>query len=409
VRALALAIAVFGITGSPLLAAIAYSITFVPQMVGSSFLGTLADRLRPRPLLTALYALDAGVGLAIGLGKPHVSVSLILVAAAALVTPLYQGASGRLIADVLTGDDYVKGRALWCSAPLAAQLAGNALAGICVVAVGAPMTIVISAAFHASAVAMIRLGLPDLPSAPSTSETRGSRNWRSMFAISWRVNGQIFRTPSVRTLLLAKWIPPGLVTGAEALMVPYASRHGYSEAAPGVLLACLAVGMMTSNLAFGRITSPILRDRLTLVLPLVAGLPLVALAADLPVPVIGALLVISGIGLAYDLGLELRFVDSVPEDRRGLAFGLRSTGLMTVQGLGPVLAGVVALTLPVGTVIAITGALVAVLGVIMVQRALTVPLSPRPGPKPQRACSCGGSTGPANGSPVLITRGLGRR
>jgi len=65
----------------------------------------------------------------------------------------------------------------------------------------------------------------------------------------------------------------------------------------------------------------------------------------------------------------------VPEDRRGLAFGLRSTGLMSVQGLGPVVFGGLAQVLSIGTVIALCGALTAVLGVGLVARALNGSLS----------------------------------
>ncbi|MGW0801419.1 MFS transporter [Nonomuraea sp. NPDC002799] len=395
VRALALAVSVFAVTGSPLLSAVAYSISFVPQMLGSSLLGTLADRLRPRPLLTTLFAIDASVGVIIGLGHPPVAVSLILVAMVALVTPLYQGASSRLVAEVLSGDDYVKGRALWCSAPLAAQLVGNALAGFSIAAFGAETTIVISAAFHIGSVLMIRFGLPDLPSAPMPDTGLVPQRRLSTFAESWRQNFQLLGTPSVLTLLLAKWIPPGLVTGAEALIVPYTAQNGYSASVAGMLLACLAVGMMASNLLFGRVTDARLRDQLTLWLPLVAGLPLIALIFNLPVVILGAFLLLSGIGLAYDLGLELRFVDSIPEDKRGLAFGLRSTGLMTVQGIGPAVSGALALAVPVSAVIALSGGVAAVLGVFLVWRALAVPLKPEPGLPTSCSCSGTGNAQPA--------------
>jgi MFS family permease len=385
VRALALAVLVFKETRSPLLAAIAYSIAFFPQLLGSALLGSLADRLRPRPLLAILYVTDACTGIVIGASHPPVAVSLTLVAAVALVTPLYQGASSRLVADVLSGDDYVKGRALWCSAPLAAQLAGNAIAGGLITVFGAPLTILLSSIFHLSATAMIRFGLPDLPAAPAAADDGAARRgWRSTFSASWIQSFRILRERSVRRLLLAKWIPPGLVAGAEALIVPYASRHGYPASLPGILLGCLALGMMVSNLIFGHVNGAELRERLTVPLTLVAGLPLIALAVNPPILVTGLVFTITGIGLSYDLGLELRFVDAVPPDQRGLAFGLRSTGLMTVQGIGPALAGALALALPVPRVMAVTGALTAVLGVILVMRAL----GGRPGATEAEASYC---------------------
>jgi hypothetical protein len=42
-----------------------------------------------------------------------------------------------------------------------------------------------------------------------------------------------------------------------------------------------------------------------------------------------------GFGVAYVLGLQRPFLDSVPSELRGQAFGLNSTGVMSGQGLAP--------------------------------------------------------------------------
>jgi hypothetical protein len=85
-------------------------------------------------------------------------------------------------------------------------------------------------------------------------------------------------------------------------------------------------------------------DPYPLVAPLilVLGLPPVAFAVDPPLAACGLLMLVSGAGFAYSLDLQRTFLDAVLEVSRGQAFGLLTTGLMTLQGLGPVLSGAVA-------------------------------------------------------------------
>ena len=71
--------------------------------------------------------------------------------------------------------------------------------------------------------------------------------------------------------------------------------------------------------------------------------------------ILGALLVVTGFGFGYSMGVQRRFRDAVPEDVRGQAFGLLSTGLMTLQGVGPAVFGLVAEVVPVGVAMAAGG------------------------------------------------------
>ena len=56
-RTVALSMLIFAANGSPLLAAMTYGAAFLPQAIGGTLLGALADRMRPRPLITAGYGL----------------------------------------------------------------------------------------------------------------------------------------------------------------------------------------------------------------------------------------------------------------------------------------------------------------------------------------------------------------
>ncbi len=80
------------------------------------------------------------------------------------------------------------------------------------------------------------------------------------------------------------------------------------------------------------------------------------------VPAVLAVLLAAGLAHAYTLGLDQWYVDAVPEELRGRAMTLLSTGLMTFQGVGMALAGLAAEFLPVHVVV--TGA--AVLGTVVV-------------------------------------------
>ncbi|MFI1557637.1 MFS transporter, partial [Streptomyces globisporus] len=72
------------------------------------------------------------------------------------------------------------------------------------------------------------------------------------------------------------------------------------------------------------------------------------------------LLLLSGLGYAYGLGLQRPFLDALPQDGQGQAFGLLGSGSMTLQGVGPVCLGVVAAGIGTGGAIALAGGAVAI-------------------------------------------------
>jgi predicted exporter len=76
-----------------------------------------------------------------------------------------------------------------------------------------------------------------------------------------------------------------------------------------------------------------------------------------PLSILLGLRLVSGAGFAYTLGLQRAFLDAVPEPRRGQAFTILSTGLMTVQGLGPLAMGAAAQLLSATLAIAVGGLL----------------------------------------------------
>jgi predicted MFS family arabinose efflux permease len=161
--------------------------------------------------------------------------------------------------------------------------------------------------------------------------------------------------------MLATWLPPAFVIGGESLLIPYAALQHFPEGAAGLVLGCIPAGMFAGNLVVTRMFSPRTRERAVAPLVVVLGLSLIWFAFDLHPVLAGALMAVLGCGFAFSMGLQARFNDALPDDARGQAFGLLSTGLMTLQGLGPFVFGGLTEVLPVGTTMALAG--VSTLGV----------------------------------------------
>jgi hypothetical protein len=119
-------------------------------------------------------------------------------------------------------------------------------------------------------------------------------------------------------------------------------------------------GAAVGDLVVGRWVSEAARRRIVPVLFVLVGVPLVPLAWGPSTPVTLALFALASAATAYQLGGQQAFLEAVPEDRRGLAFGLYGTGLMTGQGLGPVAAGGLADLVGAATTITVLGGLVLV-------------------------------------------------
>lgn len=381
-RIVALSVLVYAITGSPLLAAVTYGIGFAPQAVGGLLLGSLADRLRPRPLIVCGYLIELAAALALALLRLPVAAALGLVAAVACITPTFGGASSRLVAEVLTGDRYVLGRSLSSMASSAGQLVGLAFGGVAVATLGARHALLVCAACHLVAASVVRLGLPDHPALAGTGPGRPGR----LAAVAGTLrataagNRVLLGLRETRLLLLAHWVPPALVTGAESLVVPYVARRGLPPGTVALLLGALPVGMLVGDLVVGRLLRPVTRERLVGPLIGLLGAPLLGFVLRPGLLLAIVLLGLSGVGFSYTLGLQRRFLASLPDALRGQAFTVLSTGLMTVQGLGPVAVGVLADAAGVPPAMAAAGSATLLAGLLL-GRALRAS-RPEPGTAP---------------------------
>jgi predicted MFS family arabinose efflux permease len=347
-RIFALSAYVFGRTGSPLLSAVAFGAGFLPQIVGGLLFGALPDRVRPRRLAVSGYLVSAAMALIIAVADLPAAASLALVALIACGTPVFAGGTGRLAAQLLTGDAYVLGRSILSVASSGAQLTGLAIGGALVAVAGPHRALLIAAGGNGLAAVIARFRLPDLPAGNGAA---GSAVRDSLTGAT-----AMWADRQLRNLLLANWLPPACVAGAEALLVPYAAGRSFGPGAGGVLLAALPAGMLAGNLIVGRWIRPRMRERVAPALVGLMGSPLMILLDRPPLVVTAGLLVLTGTGFAYSLGLQRRLLHATPRERQGQLFALLSTGLMALQGVGPLVFGAVAQIAGPGAAIAAAGA-----------------------------------------------------
>jgi MFS family permease len=107
----ALTVVVFQRTGSPLLTALTYAVTYLPWLVGGLFLSDLADRLPRRDvMITADLTRLVLVAVMALPGMPLWALFLLLFAVATLNAP-FQGARSALRATIMPDDRYTLGLA----------------------------------------------------------------------------------------------------------------------------------------------------------------------------------------------------------------------------------------------------------------------------------------------------------
>lgn len=373
VKMLALSVLVYERTGSGLLAALAYVTGFLPHALGGVFLLALADRMPARALIVGYDLLRLAVVVVLATGALSPPLMLGLVAVVALFGPVSSAARTALLPEVLHGDAYVLGRSLLSVAAGGTQVAGFAVGGLLLGLVGPYGALWLTALTCGLSALLVRVGLTRRPArirtAPATDAVStgavGPASGAGGAAVgrgrggavreTLRVNRQLLADRRIRGLLLAQWLPGSLLVGAEGVAVPYAAQLGLGASA-GVLLMAGAGGMLVGDLVVGRFVAPARRERWTPWLALLLGVPMLVFLAGPGLLPAAALFAVATAGFAYQLGLARRFLDAVPELRRGQAFGLVNTGMMAMQGLAAAGAGGLSEWLAPGVVMAVAGA-----------------------------------------------------
>ncbi|MER6060738.1 MFS transporter [Streptomyces sp. NPDC001792] len=346
VSEIALSVLVYDLTRSPLLSALTFALGFLPYAVGGTLLAPVADRFPARRVLVVCDVVCAGCVALMTVPGTGIGLLLALRCALAVVSPVFAGTRMATLADVLgEGDLFVLGRSLLRIVAQSALLVGYGLGGLLLTAVSPRHALLITVGTFLASAILLRCG----------TRHRPARTRRGADAPSGP------RTPltgrRVRVLLLVFWVPAAFSVVPEALAAPYADELGSGSAGLGLLMCALPVGTVAGELFAGARLGPEARERVALPLLCLTLLPYLGFALRPGLAASLVLLLLSGAGSAYTLGLDQWFVRAVPEELRGRAMTVLHAGLMTVQGVGMALAGVAAQT--VGVRAAVAGAGVA--------------------------------------------------
>lgn len=348
----ALAVLVFGRTGSALWAAATYALTFVPALLGGVFLAGLADRYRRREVMIVSDLLRAvGVGAMAIPQLPLWVLCMILVVVVLLGAP-HTAAQGALMPDLLRGELYERGLAVRQMTNQTAQLAGFAGGGVLVAAMSPASALVADAATFVLSALLLRIGLSDRPRPGKASTGSDGLGLRGITA------GIVdIATDRRRRVLVFLALLVGCYVVPEGLAAPVAAQIGAGPAAVGLLMAADPFGSVFGAWVFIRFMTTETRERLVGVFAVAGGLPLVATLFEPGLPVMLGLWAISGMfATAYLLQTQASFVRATPDDRRGQAIGMVASGIVASQGIAVFIGGAIADVWNPSAAIALSGA-----------------------------------------------------
>jgi MFS family permease len=324
---LALSTLVYARTGSALLSALSMFGASFAQVIAAATLLSVADRLRPRAAMVTIGVAFAVATLTLTIPACPVWLLLTIVLSTGLVSAAGSGVQWGLVNEILPEGGYILGRSMFNMSVGVMQIVGFAAGGTLVALASARGALLIAAALYLASAVLLRAGLSERPARaagrPSIRET-------------WAGNVLLWSSPARRDVYLAMWVPNGLIVGCEALFVPYAPRSA------GALFVAAAIGMLAGDTALGRFVPTTWRRRLISPLRLLLAVPYLLFAAHLPTPIAVVAVCVASVGYGASLLLQDRLIALTPDDLRGHALGLHTSGMLTMQAVGATSAGLVA-------------------------------------------------------------------
>jgi MFS family permease len=345
----ALAVLVYHRTGSALLTAITYALTYLPPILGGPVLSGLADLLPRRRVMIVCDLLRAGLLALMAFEAMPFGALCGLVFLTVLLGAPFTAARAALLPDVLDGDKYVAGSAINNITHQSTQMLGFLVGGALVGAVGTYQALGIDAVTFALSALILLAGLRRRP-APTGAAGEMTSLWRNT-----RDGARlVFGDPLLRSLVSFAWLCTFYVM-PEGIAAPYAATFDNNPLTVGLLMSAMPTGMVIGAFLFSRFVRPSNRIRAMGWMSMLACAPLIGAALHPPLWGVVTLWAISGAGSAYQLAANAAFVAAVPPSGRGQAFGLAQSGILAGQGLGILVGGAAAQVLGPEPVVALAG------------------------------------------------------
>lgn len=354
----ALTLLVFDRTRSPLLAAVTFAASVVPTFVGGVTLSGLADRLPRRQVMIVCDLLRAALVAVMALPGVPIAALVCLLFLVTMISAPFTSARAALYPDILTGDRYVVGTAITLTTLQFAQVLGFAVGGAVVGFFGVRTSLLLDAATFILSAMITRVWVRARPAA----RAHAGRD----YAVSGVMDGfrLVFTDTSLRTPMMFGWLVAFLDVH-EGVAAPLAASLGGGALAVGMILAAGALGSSLGAIGFSRLVGP--SRRLGWMGPLAvtscAVLIMFAFRPSLPWALV--ILTVSGVTSCYLLAANAAFVAAAPSELRSQAFGIAQGGMSLGQGAAMVVAGAAAQNHSPSAVIAVSGALGAILAAIL--------------------------------------------
>jgi len=345
----ALSLLVFQETGSPLLTAMTYAISFLPWVLGGPVLSAYADRFPRRTVMvTCDLARAALIGLLAIPGLPAGSLIAVLFLAAMLAPP-FRSARAAALPDVLAGDRYVVANGLDGIVRQLMQVVGFLVGGAVVAALSPRGGLVVDAVTFALSAAIVWIGMRRRPAPPRDGPLVSI--WRDT------LDGArlVFSDRALRGYVLLFWVSASFTYAPEGLAAPYARALGAGPTAVGIFLAAAPIGVIAGSLVLSRLCRPATRVLLLVPFALLSSVALVPVLLVHSMALTVVLLAVAGFGSSFAIVLNAMFVRAVPPAYRARAIGVAVAGAYTAQGIATIVAGGLAERLALPTVVGLSG------------------------------------------------------
>ena len=353
----ALTVLVYDRTRSALLAAITFVVSIVPTFIGGVTLAWLADKYPRRAVMIASDIARGMLVVVMAIPGVPLAVLVVLLFVVTLAGAPFLAARAAIYPDVLTGDRYVMGIAVSLTTFQFAQVIGFAAGGVLVGFFGIRVSLLADAATFLISAFIVRACIRPRPAPAGVMSSDREPSRLAAVVAGARL---VFAGPALRTPMLFGWLA-AFYNAPEGVVTPLAGALGGGATIVGVILAAQALGQVAGAVMFSRFVAPAVRLRFMgpLAVATCAVLVLFAWRPDLAVSLL--ILVVSGLFASYQLAANAAFVSATPQQQRSQAFGLAQGGMSLGQGTVLILAGAAAQHHAPARVIAVCGAVGAVL------------------------------------------------
>ena len=344
----ALTLLVYDRSRSPLLAAVTFAAGFMPYLFGGLFLSGLADRLPRRTVMIGcdlLRCLLVGAMLA---PRVPLAAMIVLLYAVTLLQPPFDAARSASVREMMGAERYPLANAVIQTTSRSVLVVGTAAAGFVVALAGARPALGADAATFVASALIIRFGVrARLAPVPDG----GGPSPFGQLAEGVRL---VFGDPALRTLMALGWLA-AFYEVPEGIAAPYVGHLGGGAVAAGLLLATSQLGAAITTPLFTKKVGPLTRLRWMGPMAVLscAILAVTVLRPNLIVSM--ALFALSNSFAMYQVAANTAFVERIPNEKRGQAFGLANAGLVVGQGVAFAVAGAAAEVVPPSTVVALSG------------------------------------------------------